>query len=93
MGEASKSRIDIRSVSASPPRRRSDLVLSPVALAQALMVKRRLTVPPVPAGTAHGRFGAGAGPTFCLTVVGDSTAAGCGVRSHRSAMVGNLCAW
>lgn len=56
--------------------------LLPVVALQAAWTRATLTLAAPAAGPATGRAGEGAGPPLRLGVVGDSTAAGCGVPTH-----------
>lgn len=74
------------------------LVLSPLLVAQAMHTRRRAPVLPEAAGARRGRVGAvgavggsGADATpLRLLIVGDSSAAGVGVRTQQQALAGQL---
>lgn len=62
-----------------------------VALAQGLWFRRRIEVLPPAAGPVTGRTGATIGATVLrLGILGESTAAGCGVDAHERAFAGAL---
>ena len=64
------------------------LLLSPLLVAQAVRTRRRAVALPEPDGARSGRVGAG--PALRLLIVGDSSAAGVGVRSQDDALSGHL---
>lgn len=71
------------------------LVLSPLLVAQAMHTRRRAPILPEAAGARRGRVGAvaasGADATpLRLLIVGDSSAAGVGVRTQQQALAGQL---
>lgn len=68
------------------------LVLSPLLVAQAVHTRRRATILPEATGARRGRVGrAGAHPeSLRLLIVGDSSAAGVGVRTQQQALAGQL---
>jgi len=66
------------------------LVLSPVLLVQALMVRRRALVLPDPSGARQGI--AGQGPALRVLILGDSSALGVGTDHQDSALSGRVVA-
>ena len=64
------------------------LMLSPLLVAQAVATRRRAPELPEAAGARSGV--AGAGEAFGLLIVGDSSAAGVGVRTQDEALAGHL---
>jgi len=64
------------------------LVLSPLLVAQALATRRRAPELPEAEGPRHGVVGEG--ETLRLLIVGDSSAAGVGVRTQDEALAGHL---
>jgi lysophospholipase L1-like esterase len=66
------------------------VILSPVLLAQALAVRRRVPVLPEAAGARAGV--SGQGPMLRLLIAGDSSAAGVGVAHQDQALAGRLVA-
>ena len=64
------------------------LVLSPLLVAQALATRRRALVLPEADGARRGVIGQG--EPFRLLIVGDSSAAGVGVRTQAQALAGHL---
>ena len=64
------------------------LVLAPLLVAQALATRRRAPELPEAGGPRHGV--AGEGETLRLLIVGDSSAAGVGVRTQDEALAGHL---
>lgn len=66
------------------------VILSPVLLAQALAVRRRVPVLPEAAGARAGVHGQG--PDLRLLIAGDSSAAGVGVAHQDQALAGRLVA-
>lgn len=53
-----------------------------IALVQGMWLRSTLKLAPPAAGPACGTVGTGSGPPLGIAVVGDSTAAGCGVDNH-----------
>jgi lysophospholipase L1-like esterase len=64
------------------------LVLAPLLVAQAVATRRRALVLPEPEGPRQGQVGAGR--VLRLLIVGDSSAAGVGVRTQDEALAGHL---
>jgi len=64
------------------------LALAPLLVAQALATRRRAPVLPEPNGARQGQVGAGR--VLRLLIVGDSSAAGVGVRTQDRALSGHL---
>lgn len=64
------------------------LLLSPLLVAQAVLARARLPRLPEPDGERHGQVGEG--EPLRLLIVGDSSAAGVGVRDQRHALAGHL---
>lgn len=64
------------------------LALAPLLLAQALVTRRRAPVLPEPDGARQGQVGMG--HALRLLIVGDSSAAGVGVRTQEEALAGHL---
>lgn len=64
------------------------LALAPLLVAQALATRRRAPVLPEPEGPRQGQVGAGR--VLRLLIVGDSSAAGVGVRTQDEALAGHL---
>lgn len=67
--------------------RRLDL---PVAAVQGRWLRATIKMAPPAAGPTTGTSGAGAGLPVRLAVLGESTAAGCGVRNHDEGFTGSL---
>jgi lysophospholipase L1-like esterase len=67
------------------------LALSPLLVAQALLARRSVTRLPEAAGPRSGAVGRG--PSLKLLVVGDSSAAGVGVRRQSQALAGPMAAY
>lgn len=66
------------------------LALSPLLVAQALRTRARVPRLPEAAGAREGHTGLGHGPPLRLLVLGDSSAAGVGVKSQRDALADPL---
>jgi lysophospholipase L1-like esterase len=64
------------------------LALAPLLVAQAMATRRRAPVLPEPTGPRAGQVGTGRG--LRLLIVGDSSAAGVGVRTQDDALAGHL---
>jgi len=64
------------------------LLLSPLLVAQAVVTRARLPQLPEADGERHGEVGQG--PMLRLLILGDSSAAGVGVRNQRHALAGYL---
>jgi lysophospholipase L1-like esterase len=64
------------------------LALAPLLVAQAVATRRRAPVLPEPEGPRQGQVGAGR--ALRLLIVGDSSAAGVGVRTQDEALAGHL---
>jgi lysophospholipase L1-like esterase len=64
------------------------LALAPLLVAQAVATRRRAPVLPEPEGPRQGQVGAGR--VLRLLIVGDSSAAGVGVRTQDEALAGHL---
>lgn len=64
------------------------LALSPLLVAQAIATRRRAPALPEAGGPRQGRVGAG--PSLPLLILGDSSAAGVGVRTQEEALAGHL---
>jgi lysophospholipase L1-like esterase len=62
----------------------------PVAVGQGMWLRSTLKLAPPAAGPACGTVGAGSRSPLRIAVVGDSTAAGCGVDSHDEGFAGCL---
>ena len=62
--------------------------LSPILIAQALGVRRMAQSLPEAAGPRSGQLGAG--PPLRLRIIGDSSAAGVGVRTQSDALAGQV---
>ncbi|MER7894479.1 SGNH/GDSL hydrolase family protein [Micromonospora sp. NPDC094482] len=65
-------------------------LLLPVAAAQGLWMRRTVKMAPPAAGPTSGRVATHAGQPLDLVVLGDSTAAGCGVGNHQDGFAANL---
>lgn len=65
-------------------------LLLPVVAAQGLWVRYRTEVLPEAAGPANGTVGDGAHQSLRVGVIGESTAAGCGVDRHEEGFAGSL---
>ena len=65
------------------------LLLSPLLVAQALATRSRMPRLPEADGARAGETGSG--PLLRLLIVGDSSAAGVGVRRQQDALTGHLC--
>ena len=68
------------------------LVLSPLLVAQAVHTRRRAPILPEATGARRGRVGGKGTPAapLRLLIVGDSSAAGVGVRTQQQALAGQL---
>jgi lysophospholipase L1-like esterase len=62
----------------------------PVAAVQGIWLRSTIKVAPPAAGPARGRVGTTSRPALRVAVVGESTAAGCGVDSHDEGFTGSL---
>jgi lysophospholipase L1-like esterase len=62
----------------------------PVAAAQGLWLRSTIKVAPPAPGPTRGRAGTTSRPALRIAVVGESTAAGCGVDSHDEGFAGSL---
>jgi lysophospholipase L1-like esterase len=65
-------------------------LLSPLLIAQARRARRDTPRLPEAGGADRGREGSGSGPPLRLLVVGESTAAGVGVKEHRQGLAAHL---
>lgn len=63
---------------------------APVAAAQGIWLRTTTTMAPPATGPTSGRTGSGPGAPLALAVLGESTAAGCGVDSHQDGFTGSL---
>jgi lysophospholipase L1-like esterase len=65
-------------------------LLLPVVAAQGIWVRSTISTPSAAAGPNTGTSGDGPGPPLRIGVVGESTAAGCGVDTHDNGFPGHL---
>ena len=63
---------------------------APVAAAQGIWLRSTRTMAPPAAGPTSGTAGPDGGPPLRLAVLGESTAAGCGVERHEDGFTGSL---
>ena len=62
----------------------------PIAAVQGMWLRSTIKLAPPAPGPTTGRAGTGTRPALRIAVVGDSTAAGCGVNSHDEGFAGSL---
>jgi len=62
----------------------------PIAAAQGMWLRSTTKVAPPASGPTRGRAGPRAGEALRVAVIGESTAAGCGVTSHTDGFAGSL---
>lgn len=62
----------------------------PVAAVQGMWLRSTIKLAPPATGPTHGTMGKRSRPALRIAVLGDSTAAGCGVRTHDEGFTGSL---